>query len=47
MYRETVGGGELSIGGYISAMEIVTPGRARRVARTGRLTGKLGDVADL
>ncbi|GAA0665054.1 hypothetical protein FHT00_000983 [Sphingomonas insulae] len=46
-YLEKVSGGDLSIGGYASTMEIVTSGRTRRVDWTGRLVGKLGQIVDL
>ncbi len=47
IFREKPTGGELIIGGYVSAMEIITPKRSRTVEWAGRLTGKLGEVADL
>lgn len=46
-YREKVAGGDLAIGGYASEMEIITPKHTRKVDWTGRLVGKLGQIADL
>jgi hypothetical protein len=46
-FREKVRGGDPSIGGFASEMEIMTPARTRRVSWTGKLVGKLGQVADL
>jgi hypothetical protein len=39
--------GQLSVGGYQSMMEIITPRGKRTVSWVGRLTGKLGAIADV
>ncbi len=47
VFREAVQAGEVSVGGFGSTMEIVTPKGKRTVDWVGRLTGKLGEIADL
>jgi hypothetical protein len=47
VFRETVQGGKVSIGGFGSTMEIITRRSTRTVNWVGRLTGKLGEIADL
>jgi len=47
LYREAVPLSIPPIGGFESAMEIVTPKTSRLVKWGGRLTGRLGQVADI